>query len=85
MFIYSLVLYNTMDTKVLETREQGNLRFKLILNEFGNDRYNYSVVEELIKSNGLLNNNAELDRQVFDTLRKARTNFNTQTKGWFIV
>lgn len=74
-----------MENKILETREQGNLRFKLVLNDFGNERYNYSVIEELIKSNKLLENNSELDRQIFDTLRKARNNFNKNTKGWLIV
>lgn len=74
-----------MKSTILETREKGNLRFKLILNDFGVNEYNYSVVEELIKSNGLLKDNAELDKQVFDTLRQAKNNFNNNSKGWLIV
>jgi len=74
-----------MINKILEVREKSNLRFKLILNIFPKGSFNYSVIEELIKGNNLLPNNAELSRDVFDTLRKAKNELNRQAKDWFII
>ncbi|MFA6074036.1 MAG: hypothetical protein WC758_08015 [Candidatus Woesearchaeota archaeon] len=74
-----------METKILEIREEGNLRFKLVLNTFNNGDYNYSVIEELIKGNNLLNDNSELSHSVFNTLRKARNNLNKNCKRGLII
>ena len=67
-----------MKSTILEQREKINLRFSLVLNEFNNGDYNYSVVEETITSH------MRLDVAVFDTIRKAKNEFNRQTKGWLI-
>lgn len=74
-----------MKTTTLETREQGNLRYKLVENSFTNGDKNYSISEELIIGNNLLQDNSQLSVSVFDTIRKAKNNFNNNSKGWLIV
>jgi hypothetical protein len=63
---------------IIEIKEQGNLRYKLIVNSFSNGDYNYSVIEELIKGNSALGDNSQLDIKIFNTLKQASKYFNKQ-------
>lgn len=74
-----------MKSKILEIREQGNLRFSLTLNTYNNGDINYGITEQLIKGNNLLSDNAILSTEGFDTIRKARNKLNRLCPKGFIM
>ncbi len=71
MFIKDKVLYNTMEARLIKSKETKNIKIFLVKNII-NKEYNFSVITYSKL------HNIETGRKVFDTERRALNFFNKQ-------